>query len=499
MSGTFGIFTDAYEDELVYSQLARYLVRTGYASYKAVANELFQNSGARPHIEYFIKFTPGALEAITRNISFEDVIMKHTMYPYYARFYPKEVKKAAFEDLMQMGGGVRNILTGSLRRYGEDRFLRYCPKCVVEDKEKYGETYWHRTHQLPSVNVCPKHHCYLCNSTVLINGTKKLALISAGEELKEIKEPVYSSNNIEKVVAGYITDVFLADFDMESDGNVGRFLHSKLANTNYLSPRGQNRKMELLVEDFNKFYDSIKERRAFCEGWQLLNIFTGRKFDTNHICQLSIFLNISIEELLEMKLPEKSQEELFDEKLRVLQAEGKSYVEIAKKLNMNRKVVRLLCNEDYFQPKLRKRERKGKGKNVRDWGKVDEDTLPLVKTTIKQLRGNAHVKPHRITFNAIERELKLTSGQIRLRLPMCRDEILKQQEPIEKYWARKINWAVRSLEREGATLNWHRITSLAGMRSKDFAASFPYLKEMIEEDMLERLRNILNSLSRNEG
>lgn len=489
-----GFFVDAYDDELIYSQLARYAVRTGYVSYKAVANELFHNGGARPHAEYFIKFTPEAFEAITQNISFEDVIMRHTMYPYYARFYPRDIKKAAFEDLMQMGGGIRNMLTGSLRRYGEDRFLRYCPMCVKEDKEKYGETYWHRTHQLPSVKVCPKHHCYLYNSTVLINGTKKLCLISAGEELKEIQEPVYSTNDIEKLVAEYITDVFLADFDMELNGNIGKFLHSKLANTNYLSPRGQNRKMELLVKDFNEFYESFTERRAFNEGWQLLNVFTGRKFDANHICLLSIFLNIGVEELLEMKLPEKSQEELFDERISALKEEGKTYVEIAEILNMNRKVVRLICNEDYFQHKPKKRETKGDGIKVRDWGKVDEETLPLVKATIEKFRGDEYIKPRRITFNAIEREINLTSGQIRLRMPMCKNEILKQQEPYEIYWARKIIWAVRTLQREGATLSWHRIASLAGMRSKDFAASFPYLEQMIDEKTVERLRNILNAL-----
>lgn len=492
-----GFFPEAYEDELMYSLLARYRIRTGYMSYRTVASELFHNGGARPHVEYFIKFSQEALEAITRNITFEDVIMKHTMYPYYARFYPREVKKAAFDDLMQMGGGIRNMLTGSLRRYGEDRFLRYCPMCVKENIERYGEPYWCRTHQLPSVNVCPKHHCYLCNSTVLINGTKKLSLISAGEELKEIEEPVYSTNDIEKFVAEYITNVFLSDFDMESDGNIGKFLHSRLANTNYLSPRGQNRKLELLVEDFNEFYESIKERRAFCEGWQLLNIFIGKKFDTNHICLLSIFLNISIEELLEMKLPEKSQEELFDEKIKALKEEGKTYVEIAEILNMNRKVVRLICNQDYFQHKPKKRETKTKGIKSRDWGRVDEETLPLVKVTIEKLRGNEYVKPHRITFNAIERELNLTSGQISLRLPMCKDEIVKKQEPIEVYWARKIIWSVRTLQREGATLSWHRITTLAGMRKKDLAACFPYLEQMMDKQTVERIYKIMNELKIN--
>lgn len=492
-----GFFPEAYEDELIYSQLARYYVRTGYASYKTVANELFQNGGARPHVEYFIKFTQEALEAITRNISLEDVIMKHTMYPYYARFYPKDVKKAAFEDLMQMGGGVRNMLTGSLRRYGEDRYLRYCPMCLQEDKERYGESYWHRTHQLPSVNVCPKHHCYLCNSTVLINGTKKLSLTSAGEEIKEVEEPVYSTNHIEKVVAEYITEVFLSDFDMESDVNVGKFLHSKLANTNYLSPRGQNRKLELLVKDFNAVYESIDDRRAFCEDWQLQNVFTGRKRDMNHVCLLSIFLNIGVDELLEMKLPEKTQDELFDERLLALKEEGKSCAEIAKILNVKRKVVQIIYNERYFTHKPNKRETSEKVRKMTDWKSIDEQTLPLVKAKIVQLRGNEYDKPHRITFNAIERELNLTSGQIRLRLPMCRDEILKQQEPIEKYWARKIIWAVRTLEREGTTLNWYRITSLAGMRRTDLVACFLYLEQMTDQKTVERVYKIMNELKIN--
>ena len=166
--------------------------------------------------------------------------------------------------------------------------------------------------------------------------------------MKKIEEPVYSTNDIEKFVAEYITEVFFSDFDMESDGSVGKFLQSKLANTRYLSPRGQNRKLELLVTDFNEYYKSLDKQRAFCEGWQLLNIFIGKKFDANHICMLSIFLNISIEDLLEMKLPEKSQEELFDERLKELKEEGKTCAEIAEILNVRRKVVQLICNEQYF-------------------------------------------------------------------------------------------------------------------------------------------------------
>ena len=39
--------------------------------------------------------------------------------------------------------------------------LRYCPICKREEYVLYGENYWHREHQLPLMNVCPKHHCRL--------------------------------------------------------------------------------------------------------------------------------------------------------------------------------------------------------------------------------------------------------------------------------------------------------------------------------------------------
>lgn len=38
---------------------------------------------------------------------------------------------------------------------------------------KYGETYWHRIHQVPGVNVCPKHKTLLEDSIVEINTYNK--------------------------------------------------------------------------------------------------------------------------------------------------------------------------------------------------------------------------------------------------------------------------------------------------------------------------------------
>ena len=46
--------------------------------------------------------------------------------------------------------------------------LRYCPRCVSEDRQCKGETYWRRTQQLPGVLLCPKHGVWLEHSDIRV-------------------------------------------------------------------------------------------------------------------------------------------------------------------------------------------------------------------------------------------------------------------------------------------------------------------------------------------
>ena len=78
-----------YPDELVYSLLARYYEKSGYIRYIFAAEDLFQSKTVRPDIEFVNQYTPAALQMITKEILIEQVIEKHTMFPYYVRFLPK--------------------------------------------------------------------------------------------------------------------------------------------------------------------------------------------------------------------------------------------------------------------------------------------------------------------------------------------------------------------------------------------------------------------------
>ena len=159
-------FPSAYQDELLYSQLARFYIKSGYLAYRFAAEDLFISKTTRPDIEFVNAYRPEALKLITRNESFERVIQKHTMFGYYGRFIKPERRKQAFQSLVSMGEEYHNLLSIPKRKDRVSRYLRYCPLCVNADRQTFGETYWHRVHQMTGVNICPIHHCNLIDTDI---------------------------------------------------------------------------------------------------------------------------------------------------------------------------------------------------------------------------------------------------------------------------------------------------------------------------------------------
>ena len=162
-------FPAIYPDELLYSQLARYYTKSGYMAYTFAAEELFVSKTVRPDIEFVNAYTSEVIQAITRSLPMEKVVGKHTMFPYYGRFLPKERRQKAFQALVSMAGNFHNLLPLPKSKNGKARYLRYCPLCATHDREQYGEAYWHRIHQMIGIQVCPVHRCYLVDSLSLIH------------------------------------------------------------------------------------------------------------------------------------------------------------------------------------------------------------------------------------------------------------------------------------------------------------------------------------------
>lgn len=96
----------------------------------------------------------------------EEIICKHSIAPLFFPFQSLE----RIEDFKE---AMRSPSLGSLKyrlglvtgKFGGEHPLKACLKCMKADRSTFGTTYWHLSHQIPGVTVCPIHGSLLMEST----------------------------------------------------------------------------------------------------------------------------------------------------------------------------------------------------------------------------------------------------------------------------------------------------------------------------------------------
>ncbi|MCD8329550.1 MAG: TniQ family protein [Lachnospiraceae bacterium] len=482
-------FPEVYTDELVYSWFARYSVKSGHVSYRYVAEELYQSRTNRPDFEFYNCLTTTAYNILTKEKPIEKIIMEHTMFPCYGRFISKERKNKAFQSLVEMQGNYNNLLPIPKRKSDADRYLRYCPMCAESDREQYGETYWHRNHQLMGINVCSVHGCRLVDSDVIISGKASPCLITAEESIQSSIGADMVDNMIENQFAKYATAVFQSELDLQSEIRIGDFLHSKMSGTKYRSARGEQRNIALLHADFAVYYQELPDNH-FTELWQIQKVLTNDRYNLNEICMLAMFLNVSVSELECMKLPEKTQEQIFDEEVRKLHEQGLKYPEIARRLSASYNIVKPIGEERYKRQYTKKENPLRSGAKPHHWNQMDIETLPLVKDAIQSIQGDGTQRPGKVTVPTVERFLNLPGKRIAEHLPLCRHEIEKHRESQVQYWARETVWAVNQIIASGDVLNWKHVRNLTNMRRNNLVDCLPYLSQFADAEMVKQIEKL---------
>ncbi len=159
-------FPEIYEDELVYSWFARYFAHSGYPCYVNALEDLFIKRNCAADIEFIGPINQEAKSIMESICTMDKLIFEHTMFPQYARFLDLDRQKIAIESLIVGGGDPHNLL--SVPTSSSTRVIRYCPLCAQEDREKYGETYFHRSHLIRGIMTCTKHKCKLRDTKIEI-------------------------------------------------------------------------------------------------------------------------------------------------------------------------------------------------------------------------------------------------------------------------------------------------------------------------------------------
>jgi hypothetical protein len=159
-------FPPCYEDELLYSVFARYHQRSGNLSFKSTLVDLFNTDS----IKAVTDFSSG-LGVLTQKIeplyNFKYFIENHTLVPYYRPFMEAKIYNNTINLMNSSNANGVHISMGIIQSsISFPKYLRFCTECYKLDQLKYGESYWHRCHQLPGVVVCPFHGNILMNSNI---------------------------------------------------------------------------------------------------------------------------------------------------------------------------------------------------------------------------------------------------------------------------------------------------------------------------------------------
>lgn len=304
-----------YEDELLYSGIARYHIRSGNLSTYNTLNDIYNKTKLSVSI-----FLPNNIDTLIKNMpkgcmyTSEYIINNHTLFPYYTAFSNKKVTEELF--LKMKGESVGNnyakigIIASKIKL---NEFLKFCPECMKEDIDKHGETYWHRIHQTPGVLVCPKHKILLQNSTVRTKMSRHARLFEASEENciieSNIDKNLYTDKEIDilhsiskDVEYIYNNTIDKREAEWYQDNYINYLVKYNLASFN----KYVNQKK--LCQEINKYYGKLILENINCNISNIHNNWATRNVQKNKFSDSAIynilfikFLNVSLECFLKNK------------------------------------------------------------------------------------------------------------------------------------------------------------------------------------------------------
>jgi len=443
-------FPTPYPDELFISVLMRYHVHSGNFSDAHTAREVYGSRKIEPNVELFGGLTETLVSVMKKIMPLQVWLEKHTMFPAYARFLPAARLNAAAEAAITMDLTALQYKL-SPPRSGANEYFRYCPCCAVEDREQYGEAYWHRCHQLRGINICTIHNCRLSVSDIPFRKVKGVIDAAAEKVIPmRVVTPVGDTvSSAEHDYSHFVVKVFNEPLRWDIEVSIDEFLLARIREKYPHPLRRMYIDRAALEEDINKLLKAIGMEKGSMD--KVLNRHSiNKNFTLSQTCLIAMLLGVTPEELARPMLP-------LEEKLHASQSRKKT-------------------NSPF---------REGV-----DWAAKDENLLPKVRETIAFMEGDADHVPVKVSVNSVCKTLGIPYARMR-NLPRCREYIKKNIPTVEDFRAKRLAWAVRQIDASGKLLNKQRIYELINMNRDVIASALPFLAKYADEDICRRIRELL--------
>ena len=191
-------FPTPLPDELIYSTIARAGLHHGIQSPKQLLDEVYQDRKVVATIDL-----PSHLNVIvhllerTGCFSLIDLIYKHTMFGLYAPFVQESHRQKAITLMAEQASGSIHLMLGlNASRVPNNTKFHYCPICIQQQRETYGEYFWNRAWFLPNLSICLKHNCSLLSQDYIQQQHRHLFLPLLPNQTQDSAHSYYNEDFI---------------------------------------------------------------------------------------------------------------------------------------------------------------------------------------------------------------------------------------------------------------------------------------------------------------
>jgi len=361
-------FPTPYPDELLYSILGRYAMRSGNVKEIHTIEDLFTSRNSIVNVEL-----PSRLDMLINNMPInstytaEYFIKNHTLFPCYAAFVSPHRAEEIIR-MMRYGNGSISYVKLGLTSGGIslNRYFRFCPRCVADDIEEYGEPYWHRTHQVTGVFMCSKHNTSLYDSKELIRGVNRQRIVCINDENCIAEQAINFNEEIsEKMVmmSEDVSELLNMNFECRNKEWFKSQFRVKLIEKGYANMNNyiyQKRLRDDFIEFYSENYLNLIQSSVTnkSHNW-LSNLLRKNDNDTYFLRYLILarFLDIPLNNLFNENLclyennkNKDVYQELWDKRLEELISIDLSIREIAPILHSSTNTIRKRIDELGIEP-----------------------------------------------------------------------------------------------------------------------------------------------------
>lgn len=160
------------DDEVPYSTLVRYSLLSAFKLHQ-VCQQIYGNSRKRIH-----PYVPAEVARFSTFFALDEfeVLRNRTLFPLLQFVQPANIEELRERALFQRDSALFSKTVFAHSKISTFYGLKHCPLCIEEELNRQGFCYWHIAHQLPGIEVCHRHGCYL-HGVAMGDGAKDRALL----------------------------------------------------------------------------------------------------------------------------------------------------------------------------------------------------------------------------------------------------------------------------------------------------------------------------------